>query len=135
MNPLYMLDTDIVSYVVRGRPPEFRRHLRELPDDQLCISAITLAELMYGLERLPPDHVLHGDTADFLTRVQTLPWPEEAAVPFARSHWHLVSTGRTIGEMDVLIAAHALAIGAVLVTGNVRHHARIPGLEIIDWRS
>lgn len=127
-----MLDTDVVSYVVRGRPPEFRRRLSELANEQLCISAITRAELMYGLERLPPDHVLHSDRADLLARIQTLPFPEDAAIPFARSQRYLVSTGQRIGEMDVLIAAHALAVGAVLVTGNARHHARIPGLEIID---
>ncbi len=130
----YMLDTDIASYVVKERPPEFRRRMDAMPLGEACVSAITRAELLYGLVGFPVDHRLHVGTAAFLESVVILDWPTSAAERFAGIKHDLVSTGQRIGEMDLLIAAHALDAGLPLVTGNVRHHGRVPGLEVIDWR-
>ncbi len=134
MTPRYMLDTDVVSYIAKGHPPEFRRQMRALPASQVGVSAITQAEVLYGLLRLPDDHPLQAVTRQFLDSVIIPDWPISGAIHYARVKHYLVSTGQTIGEMDLLIASHSLAIGAMLVTGNTRHHSRVPGLEIIDWR-
>ncbi len=130
----YMLDTDVSSYIVKEHPPEFRRQIDRLPLDQVCVSAITEAELLYGLVRLPPESRLHPGTHAFLRSVVVLDWPSSATAVFADIKHHLFSTGQRIGEMDLLIAAHAIEAGLSLVTGNVRHHGRVPGLEIVDWR-
>ena len=66
--------------------------------------------------------------------VVVLDWPTSAAETFAAIKHELVSTGQRIGEMDLLIAAHALDVGLPLVTGNIRHHGRVLGLEVVDWR-
>lgn len=130
----YMLDTDVASYIVKERPPEFRRRIDELPLEQVCVSSVTQAELLYGLARLPPEHRLHPGTHEFPRSVAILDWPTSAASRYAAIKHHLFFTGQKIGEMDLLIAAHALDAGLALVTGNVRHHSRVPGLEIADWR-
>lgn len=131
----YMLDTDIVSYIAKGRPAEFRRQLSVLPASELCVSAITQAEVLYGLFRLPDDHPLHLPTTRFFETVAVLNSPATAAEKFAAIKHLLFSTGQKIGEMDLLIAAHPLDAKLPLVTGNIRHHGRVPGLETIDWRS
>lgn len=130
----YMLDTDIASYIVKERPPEFRWRMDALPLGEVCVSAITQAELLYGLAGFPADHRLYLVTAAFLESVAVLDWPVPATSTFAEIEHELISTGQRIGEMDLLIAAHALDAGSPLVTGNIRHHGRVPGLEIIDWR-
>lgn len=131
----YMLDTDVSSYIIKERPPEFRRRMSEIPLEQVCVSAITQAELLYGLNRLSAEHRSHSGTLAFLQSVVVLDWPVSASLSFARIKYHLVSTGQRIGEMDLLIAAHALDAGLLLVTGNIRHHGRVPDLETVDWRA
>jgi len=69
----------------------------------------------------------------FLTIVRVLPWDAEAADAYADIRHQLVTTGQPIGEMDMMIAAHSLAAKAVLVTNNVRHYERIPGLVLAGW--
>ncbi len=134
MTKLFMLDTDAVSYIARGRPPEYRQRVREIADEQLCISAITVAEILVGLEALPSNDIRQLAARNYLGQINVIPWDETAAPMFASIQYYLKTTGQRIGEMDVLIAAHAMALGATLVTGNVRHHGRVPGLEIVDWR-
>lgn len=127
-----MLDTDTASYVIKGRSPAILSRLADIPPAQVRLSAITQAELLYGLKRLPADHRLRLGVRQFLTIVQVLPW--DAAELYAGIRHQLVSTGQPIGELDMMIAAHAMAIGAVLVTHNMRHFARIAApLTMIDW--
>ena len=130
----YMLDSDVISYIAKGRPPEFRRRRDGLPADQLCISAITRSEVYYGLSALPADHRLRGAT-DLLLRPLVVPdWPASATDEFARIKRFLSDAGKLIDDMDLLIAAHALDAGLTLVTGNLRHFERIPGLSVVSWR-
>ena len=130
-----MLDTDVLSYVAKGRPPEFRARLDDIPVEHLCISVIAFAEVMAGLEAFTSDHPLRLTTEDLLVGVAVLPWDREAADRYALIQFHLNRTGQGIGPMDTLISAHALSLSIPLVTGNVRHHSRVPGLEIVDWRA
>lgn len=129
-----MLDTDIASYIIKRHPPAIERRLAELPLSHVCVSAITRAELMYGLARLPKAHQLHVGVRAFLRMVRALPWDGEAADRYAGIRYDLTRSGQLIGELDMMIAAHALAANAVLVTNNVRHYTRIEApLHLINW--
>jgi len=129
-----MLDTDIASYVIKGRSPDFEAKLMAIVPSMVCISAVTRAELMYGLKRLPAGHRLHLAVRQFLKIVRVLSWDAEAADYYADIRHQLVSTGQPIGEMDMMIAAHSLSAGAVLVTNNVRHYGRIEApLTLVNW--
>ncbi len=89
---------------------------------------------MYGLKRLGPSHLLQISVRQFLKIVRVLAWDAEAADVYADIRHRLVSTGQPIGELDMLIAAHAVAIGAVLVTNNVKHFQRIEApLTLVNW--
>jgi tRNA(fMet)-specific endonuclease VapC len=131
---LHMLDTDTASYIIKGRSPQVEAKLANLMPSMVCISVITRAELMYGLKRLPADHRLHLGVRQFLKIVRILPWDSEAADYYADIRHQLVSSGQTIGEMDMMIAAHSLSVGAVLVTNNSRHYERIAlPLVLANW--
>lgn len=134
MSVLHMLDTDIASYVIKGRSPAVEAKLMAIVPSMVCISAVTRAELMYGLKRLPAGHRLQLAVRQFLKIVRVLPWDAEAADYYADIRHQLVSTGQPIGEMDMMIAAHSLSAGAVLVTNNIRHYSRIEApLSLVNW--
>jgi tRNA(fMet)-specific endonuclease VapC len=131
---LSMLDTDIASYIIKGRSPEIEARLSAIEPSQVCVSVMTRAELVYGLKRLPPSHRLHIGVRQFLKIVHVLSWDAEAADFYAEIRHQLVIAGQPIGEMDMMIAAHSLAAAAVLVTNNMRHYERIPAPLILqNW--
>jgi tRNA(fMet)-specific endonuclease VapC len=131
---LHMLDTDMASYIIKGRSAAIASKLGAIPPAMVCMSVMTRAELMYGLKRLPPDHRLHIAVKRFLYIVRALPWDAEAADYYAEIRHQLVATGQPIGEMDMMIAAHSLAAGAVLVSNNIRHYERIKApLILSNW--
>lgn len=129
---LHMLDTDTASYLIKGKSPAIEAKLAVLVPSTVCISVMTRAELQYGLKRLPADHRLRLAVRQFLKIVRPLPWDADAADWYAEIRHQLVSTGQPIGEMDMMIAAHALSAGAVLVTNNSRHYARIKAPLILE---
>lgn len=129
---LHMLDTDTASYLIRGKSPVIEARLAALVPATVCISVMTRAELQYGLKRLPADHRLHLVMRQFLKIIRILPWDTDAADWYAEIRHQLVSTGQPIGEMDMMIAAHALSAGAVLVTNNRRHYERIEAPLILE---
>jgi tRNA(fMet)-specific endonuclease VapC len=129
-----MLDTDTASYIIKGRSPAVAAKLAEIPPSMLCISVMTRAELLYGLKRLPAGHRLHLGVQRFLRIVRALPWDDGAADHYVAIRYQLVTTGQPIGEFDMMIAAHSLSVGAVLVTNNTRHYVRIEApLAIVNW--
>lgn len=131
---LYMLDTDISSYIIKGRSPRVEAALSAIEPAMVCVSAITRAELLYGLKRLPPEHPLHVPVKRFLKLVRVLPWDAEAADFYADIRHHLVSGGQPIGELDMMIAAHSLSVAAILVTNNTSHYQRIRAPLILqNW--
>ena len=129
---MHMLDTDTASYLIKGKSPVIEARLAVLVPSMICISMMTRAELQYGLKRLPADHRLHLAVRQFLKIVRILPWDADAADWYAEIRHQLVSTGQPIGEMDMMIAAHALSAGAVLVTNNSRHYGRIQAPLILE---
>lgn len=134
MTVLHMLDTDTVSYIIKRRSPILLERLTRIPPASVCLSVITQAELSYGLRRLPESHRLHLVVREFLQIVRVLAWGPAAAERYADIRHHLVSAGRPIGEMDTMIAAHAVAENAVLVTNNTRHFRRIGvPLTLLNW--
>lgn len=131
---LHLLDTDIASYLIKGKSPAIESQLAALAPSMVCISVMTRAELLYGLKRLPPDHRLQLAVRQFLKIVRALPWDADAADWYAEIRYQLVSSGQPIGELDMMIAAHALSAGAVLITNNSRHYERINApLILANW--
>jgi tRNA(fMet)-specific endonuclease VapC len=131
---LHMLDTDTASYLIKVKSPVIESRLAALVPSMVCISVMTRAELLYGLKRLPADHRLHLAVRQFLKIVRVLPWDAEAADWYADIRHQLVSSGQPIGELDMMIAAHSLSAGAVLVTNNSRHYERIAApIMLENW--
>jgi tRNA(fMet)-specific endonuclease VapC len=122
---LHLLDTDIASFIIKGRSRTIEEKLAAIPPERVGVSAVTRAELMYGLKRLPPAHRLHVGVRQFFKIVRVLAWDADAADYYAEIRHQLTAAGQPIGEMDMMIAAHALSVGAVLVTNNTRHFGRI----------
>jgi tRNA(fMet)-specific endonuclease VapC len=129
---LHMLDTDTASYLIKGKSPGIEVKVAELVPSMVCISVMTRAELLYGLKRLPAEHRLHLAVRQFLKIARVLSWDSDSADWYADIRHQLVSTGQPIGEMDMMIAAHSLSAGAVLVTNNIRHYERIEAPLILE---
>jgi tRNA(fMet)-specific endonuclease VapC len=129
--PEYMLDTDTVSFALRGQGGVAARLLEHRPS-QLCISSITLAELRYGAEARR-SRKLHRLIGTFVEAVEALSFDQSAAARFGVVAAALARRGEPIGTLDALIAAHALSLGLTFITNNTRHFARVPGLTIENW--
>ena len=130
----YMLDTNMASYIVRGPSPALVARLVSVPMAQLCVSSITQGELLYGLARKPGATNLHTAVREFLMRVDVLPWDSAPATRYGVLRAALEARGTPLGNLDTLIAAHALATDAVLVTRD-QAFARVPALVVEDWVS
>ncbi len=130
-----MLDTDIASYIIKGGYGRVEHHLAITSPADLCISAMTRAELLYGLKQLRPNHLMHEAVNKFLAVTPLLSWDADAANFHAEIKHQLRIDGTPIGDMDMLIAAHAIAADATLVTNNARHFERIKlPLMLANWR-
>jgi len=127
----YMLDTDHVSYAIRGHGHVGAAILAHRPSE-LCLSSITLAELRYGADKRA-SRKLHGLIDAFASNLEVAPFDAEAARQYGRLASRLANRGTPIGQFDALIAAHAVALGISLVTNNVQHFARVRGLKIENW--
>jgi tRNA(fMet)-specific endonuclease VapC len=126
-----MLDTDCVSYALRGQGQVAARLLAHQPSD-LCISAITLAELNFGADAkrsLKIRRAIRGFTKD----VAVVPFDAAAAERFGVVATALATRGQPIGLYDTLVAAQALCLGLTFVTNNTRHFSRVPGLALENW--
>jgi tRNA(fMet)-specific endonuclease VapC len=134
MTETYMLDTDVCSYIIKNRPIELKKTFQRHRNDTLCISAVTYAELLYGLEKKPSDK-LARDINEFVVLVTIAEWGHTAAQQYAKICHFLTSRGKTIGVLDMQIAAAAMAMNASLVTNNKKHFSVIPGLITVDWLS
>lgn len=128
----YLLDTNTVSYIVKGNRPRVRERLLQVPMAEVGISVITEAELLFGLARRPEATKLKTVVEEFLLRVEVLPWESAAAQQYARIRATLEGGGEPIGNLDLMIAAQALGSGLVLVSSDAVFR-RVKGLKIEDW--
>lgn len=131
MTRKYMLDTDSVSYALRGHGKVGARILEHNPSE-LCISAVTLAELRFGADKRS-SRKLHRLIDTFVTSVVPLAFDAAAAAQFGRLAASLASKGSPIGGFDAMIAAHAIANELSLVTNNEKHFRRVVGLRCENW--
>lgn len=130
----YMLDTNIVIYVMKRRPPEILDTFNQNAS-RLCVSSITAAELFFGAAKsAKPEHNMRV-VEDFLSRLTVLPYDMDAAAQFGDIKATLQKTGRIIGENDLHIAAHARSRGLVVVTNNEREFERVEALRVVNWVS
>jgi len=131
---VYCLDTDVLSAVIKREPPLHlvRRLARTAPSDQ-CTTAITLGELLYGVARRGSPALAVRVRELIASAGPILPFDTSAAQRYGTLRAELEADGRRLAEPDLRIAAIVLARGATLVTGNVRHFARVPDLRVENW--
>jgi len=130
---IFMLDTDIASYIMKRSDDAVLRRLRTVAVSDVCISAIAKAELEYGVEVSPRRQRDQQALDAFLRHVAVLDFPGEAAAEYGRIRAGLKARGTMIGANDLLIAAHARCLGLTLVTNNTREFGRVQGLKMENW--
>ncbi len=130
----YMLDTNMISYIVRGRSLIASARLLALKADEVaCVSTITEAEIRYGLSKKPEATALKALMEGFLASVQVLSWGRDEAEAYGRIRAKLEKSGMSLGNMDMMIAAHAVVTGAVMVT-NDKAFGQVDELNaIVNW--
>ena len=126
-----MLDTNTVSFLLRKHPVVIQR-VTETPMAELCISAITEGEMLFGLAKRPEAKRLHLAIMEFLLRVEVLPWDSTTAETYGTTRADLERSSIVIAPLDLMIASHALSLKLVLVT-NDGSFAQMDGLELEDW--
>src|SRR5271154_2061617 len=131
---IYLLDTNMATYIVSGRSRAARDRLKEAMElSTVAVSAITQAEILFGVENKPEAYRLRSAIEEFFETVQVLPWDSTAARAYGKLRARLSASGKSLSAMDMLIAAHAVAIGAILVTRDKAFLHVTPFLEIVDW--
>lgn len=131
----YMLDTDICSYIIRERPVQVLERFKTIEMNQLHISVITYAELLFGVEHSSSRKINKEIVDDFVKHLSILSWDEIAAEHYGSIRANLQSEGKIIGAMDLMIAAHARSQKMVVVTNNDKHFKRVPKLKVENWAS
>ena len=129
----YMMDTNICIYAIKNKSESvIRKILSQNPED-LCISVVTYAELMHGVEKSQAVEKNRIAMSLFLSAITVLDFDGEAAEAYGQIREELERKGTPIDPMDLLIAGHARSQGLILVTNNTREFARVTGLRIEDW--
>ena len=128
-----MLDTNIASHVIRGDQPEVRQRLLQIPMEMLVISAVTEAELRYGVAKRGYPKLLTQAVQLFLDRVETLPWSAGIATVYANLRIKAEKAGNSLTPLDMMIASHAKATEAILVTRDKAFRAKPLELTLEDW--
>lgn len=129
----YMLDTNICIYAIKHKPDTVIRNFLSHDSEELCISAITYAELMHGVEKSMAVERNRIAMSLFLSPITILQFDERAAEEYGRIKAELEKKGTPIGPMDTLIASHAKSKGLIIVTNNTREFNRVVGLTVEDW--
>ena len=128
----YMLDTNVISDMVRNPDGRAARRVSTLEDDALCTSAIVASELRYGLRKSGAVALARRVEA-VLGEMEILSYDAPVSFAYAQTRSALEKTGRPIGYTDLFIAAHALSLDLTLVTANVREFSRVEGLKVENW--
>jgi tRNA(fMet)-specific endonuclease VapC len=131
----YLLDTNICIALIRQKPAALLQQLTSHEPGEVGISAITLAELVHGAEKSAQSEHNLSALQQFLLPLELADFDQQAALAYGKIRAELERDGQIIGSMDMLIAAHAMGLGATLVTNNVREFQRVNGLALEDWLS
>lgn len=131
MTARFLLDTNAASYAITKKSSVFDRRLMRVPMEELAVSAVTEGELRYGLARRP-SAPLQATVETFLLAVTVFPWDSDAARSYGPLRADLERGGQPMGSLDLMIAAHALALGLILVSNDAAFR-RIPRLKLEDW--
>ena len=129
----YMLDTNICIFAIRNSNDNVLKKFREHLDDELYISSITLAELMYGVEKSRKPEQNRNALLQFLTLIDIKGFSEKATIEYGKIRAFLENQGTPIGPLDTLIAAHAVSENMILVTHNTKEFLRVPDLTVENW--
>ncbi len=130
---MVLLDTNICIYAIRNRPTAVLRRLRATRRGEIAISAITMAELQFGVAKSARPDANAEALRVFVAPFEVLPFDDAAAAQYGRIRSYLEPRGIAIGTMDLLIAAHAASIPATVVTNDEADFRRVPGLEVENW--
>ncbi|MDR3161459.1 MAG: PIN domain-containing protein [Spirochaetaceae bacterium] len=127
-----MFDTNIISYFIKGSFPALKDNFLKHGPEEFAISALVCAELFYGVKK-KGNKAIEDKLHNVLGRIKTIDFDSNAAESYAEIRTALETSGRPLENMDVLIAASAMAAGATLVTHNMKHFSMIRGLKVEDW--
>ena len=129
----YMLDTNICIYLIKHQPREVIEKFQEIAPGEISVSTVTVAEMMYGVEKSQYKEKNQAALQAFLTPLEIVDFDFAAAQQYGAVRAYLEKTGKPIGAYDLMIAAQALSLGLILVTNNVQEFERIPGLAVENW--
>lgn len=129
----YMLDTNICIYAIKHKPEQVFQRLQEHDPSEICISSVTYAELIYGVER--SNAVMRNRIAltVLLSNIEVLPFDSLAAENYGKVRAELEKAGTPIGPLDTMIAGHARSLNYTVVTNNTREFERVSGLQLENW--
>ena len=133
--PIYMLDTDTCIFLMRGELPALAEKVQSVPLQQQVMSAVTFAELTYGVHASAAQKRKQNQAVldSLALHLAVLDWPQEGAQHYAEIRGDLKKRGAQLGAADLMIAAHARAIGATVVTNNIKDFGRVKGLQVENW--
>ena len=129
----YMLDTNICIYVIKHKPEKVLRKLQTIHPEDVCISSVTYAELVHGVEKSAAVEKNRLALSMFLANMEILGFDVEAADCYGKIRADLEKKGRPIGPLDMMIAGHAQSLGYTVVTNNVKEFSRVTALRIENW--
>ncbi len=129
----YMLDTNICIYIMRKRPENVLKKFQSVEVGDICISSVTLAELMYGVEKNMHHQKNRVALEEFVLPLEIVSFDDVSASSYASIRADLEKKGTPIGPLDLMIAAHAISLDLILVTNNIKEFSRVPGLIVEDW--
>ena len=129
----YMLDTNIIIYAKNSRPEDVFNRFKEYDPKDLCISAITMAELEYGVCNSSDPSRNRMALMIFLSNIEIVPFDYAAAKEYGHIRSDLKAKGELIGSNDLLIAAHAKSLDMTLITNNTGEFERVEGLKLLNW--
>ncbi len=129
----YMLDTNICIYLIKHKPLQVFEKLQEHNPDEICISAVTYAELVHGVEKSKAVERNRLALTILLSNIEILDFDMKAAEEYGRIREDLEKKGMPIGPLDMMIAGHAKSLGYIVVTNNVGEFKRVEGLQYENW--
>ena len=129
----YILDTNICIYIIKNKPKKVIIELKRHKPSEICVSAITYAELTYGVEKSMAVEKNRLALALLFSNIEVLNFDIKAAIHYGKIRAYLEKQGTPIGPLDMMIASHAMSLGYTVVTNNIKEFERVPDLKLENW--